>query len=169
MHKIRIAGPDDLPRLVEILNQAIATGKANAHSEPFCVETRRAWFDAHTPDTHPIYVCEDEEGQVVGYLSISPYRGRPALARTGEISYYVDYDCHGQGIGSALMRYALGDCERIGKHMLLAIVLEGNTPSLRLLEKFNFEKWGFLPEVAELSGKLCGHWYYGRRITPSKS
>jgi L-amino acid N-acyltransferase YncA len=164
MHTLRLATLADLPRLVGIDNQAIASGIANAYSEPFTMEARRGWFEAHSPAAHPIYVCE-LDGRVAGYLSISPYRDRPALARTGEISYYVDYELHGKGIGSALMQYAFADCGRIGKHVLLAIVLEWNTGSIHLLEKFGFEKWGYLPEVAEFKGRLCGQYYYGKRLT----
>ena len=164
MPKIRIASLTDLPRLVEIYNQAIASHTATADTLPFTVEARRGWFDAHIPDAYPIYACEDENGLEVGYLSLSPYRGRPALARTAEVSYYVDYGRHGKGIGSALMQVALDDCARIGKKVLLAIVLEWNAPSIKLLEKFGFEKWGYLPEVAEVAERLCGHLYYGKEI-----
>jgi phosphinothricin acetyltransferase len=76
----------------------------------------------------------------------------------------VDYSQHGKGIGSALMQYALEDCVRIGKKVLLAIVLEWNTASIKLLEKSSFDKWGYLPEVAEFSGRQCGHLYYGRKV-----
>jgi len=128
------------------------------------VAARLDWFNQHDGNQDPIYVCEDESKQILGYLSLSPYRDRPALARTAEVSYYVDYGQHGMGIGSTLMQHALEDCARIGKKVLLAIVLEWNAPSIKLLEKFGFEKWGTLPEVAEFSGRLCGHVYYGGRV-----
>ena len=164
MYKIRPATLADLPRIVEIDNQAIVTGNANAYSKPFTVEERRDWFAIHVPDSHPIYICKDDNDLVIGYLSLSPYRDRPALDRTAEVSYYVDYGQHGKGIGSALIQYALEDCARIGKKVLLAIVLEWNAPSIKLLERFGFEKWGTLPEVAEFSGRLCGHLYYGKKV-----
>ena len=164
MATIRLATPADLPRLVEIYNQAIASHTATADTIPFSVETRRGWFNVHTPDTYPIYVYEGDGHLVVGYLSISPYRDRPALSRTAEISYYVDYSQHGRGIGSALMDHALQDARRIGKKVYLAILLEWNTSSLRLLEKFEFSRWGHLPNVAEFDGKLCGQYIYGRNV-----
>lgn len=162
MNPVRLARPVDLPRLVEIYNQAIESGRANADLVPYTEASRRVWFAEHGPDTDPIYVYDD--GDVRGYLSLSPYRGRPALRRTAEISYYVDYAHHGEGIGSALMEYALAEAPRLGKKILLAIVFEGNTPSVRLLEKFGFTKWGFLPEVAEVGETLHSHLYYGRKV-----
>jgi L-amino acid N-acyltransferase YncA len=164
MSPIRMASPADLPHIVEIYNQAIESHTATADTVPFTVEQRGEWFASHNPEQYPIYVYEQVDGEVIGWLSVSPYRGRPALARTAEISYYVDYAHHGQGIGSALMTHALQDAGRIGKKIYLAILLEWNTGSIRLLEKFGFEKWGHLPEVAELDGRLCGQFYYGRTV-----
>jgi L-amino acid N-acyltransferase YncA len=164
MNPVRLAVADDLPRLVAIYNQAIASGGATADISPYTVASRRAWFEEHAPDSHPIFVFDGGDGTVTGYLSLSPYRGRPALRRTAEVSYYVDYAHHGRGIGSALMAYAVAEAPRTGKKILLAIVLEGNAPSVHLLEKFSFVRWGFLPEVAELDGNMRGHLYYGRKV-----
>ena len=163
MSLVRIATQADLPAIVAIYNQAIAAQNATPDTTAFTVEERLDWFGSHSADEYPIYVCEGEEGRILGWLSLSPYRERPALSRTAEISYYVDYAFHDKGIGSALMQHAIAECPRLGKQLLLAILLERNTPSIKLLEKFGFKKWGFLPEVAELPGGLCGHLYYGRK------
>jgi L-amino acid N-acyltransferase YncA len=163
MNVIQIATLKDLPRIVEIYNQAIASRNATADTVPFTVDERLEWFSIHDPSEYPIFVYE-QEGDVVGWLSISPYRGRPALKRSAEVSYYVDYAHHRQGIGSALLAYAIADASRINKHVYIAILLEWNAGSLRLLEKYGFERWGYLPEVAEYDGKLCGQYYYGRKV-----
>ena len=99
----RIATPTDLSAIVAIYNQTIAARNTTADTTPFTVEARLDWFNAHSAGEYPIYVCEADDGQALGWLSLSPYRGRSALARTAEVSYYVDYACHGKGIGSALM------------------------------------------------------------------
>jgi phosphinothricin acetyltransferase len=164
LHPVRLAAAADLPRLVEIYNQAIAAGDVTADTVPFAVEARRDWFEQHGPAAYPIYVCGGEPGKVLGYLSLSPYRGRPALARTAEVSYYVDYEEHGRGIGSALLAHALREAPGLGKRVLIAVLLEWNTASLGLLVRFGFERWGYLPGVAELGGRLCGQFYYGRKV-----
>jgi L-amino acid N-acyltransferase YncA len=77
-----------------------------------------------------------------------------------DITYYLDYGQHGQGVGSALLRHALEDADRIAKKVYLTILLEGNTSNLRLLEKFGFQRWGYLPQVAEIPGGLRGQFIY---------
>jgi L-amino acid N-acyltransferase YncA len=163
MYEIRLAVRSDLSCLVNIYNQAIALKSVTADTTPFSEEERIPWFEKHSPDVHPIYVCEIGHA-VVGYLSVSSYRERPALARTGEVSYYVDTAWQSKGVGSALLQYALSDALRIDKSIYLAIVLEGNTASMRLLEKYGFDRWGYLPEVADFDGILCSQIYYGRQI-----
>jgi L-amino acid N-acyltransferase YncA len=161
--KIRLATLTDLSRIVEIYNQAVVAHNATADTTPFTTEQRLDWFRLHSPEAYPIYLYE-QGGKVLGWLSVSPYRGRPALSRTAEVSYYVDYGVQGSGIGSALLAHAIEEAPHIGKRIFLAIVLEWNTASIHLLEKYGFEKWGYLPEVAEFDGRLCGQFYYGKRL-----
>ena len=161
---IRFAQSDDLERIVAIYNQAVAHKNATADLQPVDVQQRIAWFNAHNPESYPLYVKEVEDN-VVGWCSLSPYRpGRLALEKTVEITYFIDYTYHNRGIGSELIQHALNDCPRIKKRIVFAIVLEKNIRSLKLLERFGFERWGYLPEVAEFDGTLCGHVYMGKKI-----
>jgi phosphinothricin acetyltransferase len=161
---IRVANPDDLKDIVNIYNQAITAGQRTADLTTFDVKDRIGWFTSHDAERHPILVA-DTGRKVIGYLSISPYReGRQALRQTAEVSYYVDFECHGQGTASLLMRHALTICPALGIRVLFAILLEGNDASIRLLNRFGFEKWGFMPGVATFEGVELGHLYYGRHI-----
>jgi L-amino acid N-acyltransferase YncA len=161
---IRIAHIDDLPAVVDIYNQSIPSKQSTGDREPVRVEDRITWFREHHPDQHPIFVAE-EEGQVVGWCSLSAYRpGRAALRFTAEISYYIAYAHHGQGIGTALVAHALAVCPTLGIKHVFAIVLEGNQASLNLLNKTGFEQWGYLPKVADFDGREVGHLYYGKHV-----
>jgi L-amino acid N-acyltransferase YncA len=161
---IRLARQDDLPVIVDIYNQAIQTKQSTGDLQPFRIEDRLAWFRDHVPGEHPIFVAE-VEGLVVGWCSLSAYRpGRAALRFTSEISYYIDFAYHRRGIGTALVEHAMAACPTLQLRHLFAIVLEGNQASIHLLEKMGFEKWGYLPQVADLDGKEVGHLYYGRHV-----
>ena len=161
---IRLAQPDDLPAIVEIYNQSIPSKQSTGDTEPVHVEDRLAWFREHRPEQHPIFVAEID-GQVAGWCSLSAYRpGRAALRFTAEISYYIASAHHGRGLGTALIERALAACPALGIRHLFAIVLESNQASIRLLQKTGFERWGYLPRVADFDGKEVGHLYYGRHV-----
>ncbi|OFX89521.1 MAG: hypothetical protein A2W99_14435 [Bacteroidetes bacterium GWF2_33_16] len=160
---IRFAQEEDLNQIVNIYNQAIING-TTADTIPYKVSDKLNWFKEHSTEFYPIYIKE-EYGKIRGWCSISHYRtGRLAVARTAEISYYVDYSYHRQGIGSDLISYALQDCIRIEKKTLIAIILENNIPSINLLSKFGFGQWGFMPDVAEFGKKTLGHLFLGKKI-----
>jgi L-amino acid N-acyltransferase YncA len=161
---IRFAQMDDLPALVDIYNQSIPSKKSTGDTQPLRVEDRLIWFGEHRQDAHPIFVAE-VKGQVAGWCSLSAYRpGRAALRFTAEISYYIAPTHHRRGIGRALVEHALAACPGLGIRHIFAIVLEGNQASLNLLEKMGFERWGYLPRVADFDGNEVGHLYYGRHL-----
>ena len=161
---IRLAQIDDLPMIVDIYNQSIPSKRATGDTQPLQVEDRLTWYREHRPEEHPLFVA-DVEGQVAGWCSLSAYRpGRAALRFTAEISYYIAYAYHRQGIGTSLVEHALAACPALGIRHVFAIVLEGNQSSLKLLEKMGFDQWGHLPRVADFDGKEVGHLYYGRHM-----
>lgn len=161
---IRYALIDDLKDIVAIYNQAIQRKNATADLKPIDTNSRLKWFEEHTQDKHPIFVCEIN-GQVIGWISLSPYRpGREALRFTAEVSYYIHSDFQGKGIGSQLLGFVIKECPKYQIKNLFAIILEHNVSSIKLVEGFSFEKWGLLPNVADFDGKEYGHLYYGLRI-----
>ena len=161
---IRIAATGDIAALTEIYNQAIALRSATADMEPVTLAERRRWLAKHPRDAYPVFVAE-VSGRVTGYCSLSPYReGRRALRHTAEISYYVHEDFRGRGYGSQLIAHAVELSPALGIRVLFAILLDINSDSVRMLEKFGFERWGHLPDVADFDGAVCGHFYYGLRV-----
>ena len=165
---IRIATAGDIPAITEIYNQAIAMQSATADMSPVSIESRHTWLSEHAPNEYPVYVAESQgtiTDGVLGWCSLSPYRpGRAALRATAEISYYVHEDHRRAGVGSELIAHVLEQCPGLGIKALFAILLDINTDSTRILEKFGFEQWGHMPNVADFNGHECGHLYYGRRV-----
>jgi phosphinothricin acetyltransferase len=159
----RDARSADLAAIVAIYNQAIAE-QATGDTEPVSVEGRRAWLDDHARVGRPILVAEAGE-EVLGWASLSAYRpGRAALRHTAEISYYTHVSHRRRGISAALIQSAIARCPAQGIHTLFAIVLDDNRPSIGLLEKLGFERWGHMPRVASFGDREVGHFYYGRRL-----
>lgn len=161
---IRTAQENDLSGIVAIYNQAISEQFCTGDTRSVSVESRRDWFSQHTAGTYPIYIAE-ESGQLLGWCSLSPYRpGRAALRTTAEISYYVDSTQRGQGLGSRLVQHALVEAPALGFTHLLAVLMDVNTASVRLLENQSFRQWGYLPGVARFDSAVCGQFIYGREI-----
>jgi phosphinothricin acetyltransferase len=161
---IRKAEVSDLRNIVDIYNQAVPTHRSTANTIPWTVQSRTPWFNEHEPDKHPIFVAE-VDGQVIGWCSLSVYRpGRLALRYTAEISYYIDNDFQQRGIGSTLISQALKDCPSLQIKNIIAVIIDRNEASKKLLEKLGFEQWAYLPRVLDFNGQEFGEYYYGIRI-----
>ncbi len=162
--KIRFALLNDLERIIDIYNQAVNAGNATADLNELSSNDRKEWFLEHHKDKYPIYVL-DADNKIIGWGSLSPYRkGRGGLKETAEISYYLDYNYHRLGYGKKLIEHMISDCKRLGIKNLFALLLEVNKASIIILEKFGFNKWGFMPDVVNLNGVKCGHLIYGKKI-----
>jgi L-amino acid N-acyltransferase YncA len=161
---IRLIEMADLYAVNEIYNQAVRSKYQTAETEETSLEYRRRWYDEHLLDDYPVFVME-EVSAVVGWVSLCEYRkDRKALRYTSEVSFYIRKDRQGQGIGTELLEFVIDRAREISIKTLIGILLEPNTASIRLLKKFNFQKWGDMPNVAEFDGIECNHQFYGLRI-----
>lgn len=161
MMKIRKAILDDNVRITEILNQAITAGNATAILDTFKPDERLDWLQEHMGDKYMIYVAEIK-GDVVGWLSLSPYRkGRQAFGHLAEITYYIDYNHHRKGIAMALYKKALQHCIKHGIEKLIAFLYADNKASVRMLETLGFKQWGLFPGTIRVKGNDLDHVIYG--------
>lgn len=149
--KIRDAVETDLPAIIEIYNTTISSRMVTGDTEPVSVESRLAWFHRHTSTSRPLWVLELDSA-IAGWLSLQPFYGRPAYHATAEVSVYASPTCRRRGVGQRLVEQAVRHSPALGLTTLLGFIFAHNQPSLRLFEKFGFERWGYLPQVAELDG-----------------
>jgi phosphinothricin acetyltransferase len=163
MHTHRPATLADLPAIVAIYNATIASRQVTADLEPVSVESRRAWFDEHTPDRRPLWVVEGD-GDIRAWLSFSSFYGRPAYRHTAEISVYVRDDVRRVGLASYLLRAAIAAAPHLEVEVLLGFIFAHNEPSLALFRRHDFSDWGLLPRVAVLDGVKRDLAILGRRV-----
>jgi phosphinothricin acetyltransferase len=162
--QIRIAEEKDYQDVVKIYNHAVDEKFATADSEHVTVESRKEWFALHSPESYPIYVAEEHD-EIIGWCALSPHRpGRKALSTVAEISYYIHKKHRKKGVANSLIIYTIESAKSLGFKNLISILLDLNKPSIHILEKFAFEKWGHLPNVADIDGTVCGQFIYGRKI-----
>ncbi|WP_034346329.1 GNAT family N-acetyltransferase [Deinococcus misasensis] len=162
MH-IRNALKSDLLAIVEIYNSTIASRMVTADLEPISIESREAWFEAHGPDTHPLWVMQDGD-QIAGWLSYSAFYGRPAYRHTAEVSIYLHPEYRGQGLGRRFLQEAIDRAPEFQFHTLLGFIFSHNQPSLKLFQSFGFSTYGELPNVAVLDGQERSLTILGKRI-----
>lgn len=144
---IRTAERRDLSAMLDIYNYEVKNGTATFDVEPRAGAVGEAWFAAHNTGNHPLLVAE-EDGKVLGYASLSPYRDFDAYLQTVELSVYVAPESRGRGIASALMEAVLRLArEDADTHTVVSVIAGGNAASVRLHEKFGFTYSGTLHEV----------------------
>ena len=154
----------DFQEIVKIYNHAVEEKFATADTEHVTVDSKMSWFKQHSSETYPIYVAQ-ENGKLVGWCSLSPHRpGRKALITVAEISYYIHKDHRRKGIANSLITHTIEKAKLLGFKNLITILLDLNKPSIHILEKFGFEKWGHLPDIAEIDGITCGQYIYGKKL-----
>ncbi len=162
--EIRKAIKEDLVALTDIYNQAICFKNCTCDTEIFAPGDRMSWFQQHENEKYPIFTCLLNK-KPIGYSYFTAYRpGREAVEHVAEISYYLDFSIHGQHIGSQLMEFMLKEAHKCGITVLLAILLESNQNSIKLLQKYGFTEWGRLPQIVSLNGRKIDHLYYGKHL-----
>ncbi len=148
---IRDAVEADLPAIVEIYNAAIRSRIATAQLDPVSVKERLPWWRAHSAESHPLWVAA-LEGQTAGWFSFHPFIARGAYRRTAEVSVYVGENFRRRGVGRALLEKAIGHSPSLEITALVGGIFGHNEPSLRLFAQMGFERWGFLPRIAQVDG-----------------
>ena len=159
----RLATRSDLQQIVEIYNSTIPSRMVTADTEPVSVESRVSWFEGHKSDVRPLWVVEDSN-RILAWLSFSSFYGRPAYAKTAELSVYVHEAQRNHGLGSYLLTQALRHAPILKVDTLLGFIFGHNEPSLALFHRFKFSRWGELPKVASLDGIERDLVIVGRRV-----
>lgn len=154
----------DLPNIVEIYNSTILSRMVTADTENVSVESRLQWFHEHNPETRPLWVVEDQESKIIGWVSFSSFYGRPAYNGTVELSIYMHESSRGKGYGKKVLQHCIDNAEKFGVKTLLGFIFLHNEPSLKLFRHFGFEDWGVFPDVAVLDGVERTLVILGKRI-----
>lgn len=162
---VRDAVVADLSAIVDIYNTTVPSRMVTADLEPVSVDSRLTWFHQHTPASRPLWVAELDQ-RIVGWLSFQSFYGRPAYAATAEISIYIAPTYRCLGFGQYLLQQAIERSPTLGVKTLLGFVFAHNEPSLKLFDRFGFQRWGYLPQVAELDAIERDVVIVGLRVGP---
>jgi L-amino acid N-acyltransferase YncA len=150
--RVREASEADLPGILAIYNDVIATTTAIYADDPVDLDDRRAWFAARRAAGYPVLVAAGA-GEVLGFASFGDWRAWPAYATTVEHSVHVRADQRGRGIGRALVGELIERARAMGKHVVIGGIDADNAASIGLHERLGFEHAALHREVARKFGR----------------
>jgi L-amino acid N-acyltransferase len=150
--QIRDAEESDLPGLLAIYNDVIATSTAVYTDAPVTLEDRRQWRQARVASGYPVLVAIDSSG-VLGFSTFGDFRSWPGYRYTVEHTVHVRADCRGRGIGSELLEALFPRAAALDKHVMIAGVDAANSASIRFHERLGFERAAHLKEVGHKFGR----------------
>lgn len=162
---IRDAEEADLPSILAIYNDVIASSTAVYMEEPVTLENRRAWWQAHVQQGYPVLVASDESG-VVGFATFTDFRAPPGYRFTVEHSIHVHRDRRGRGVGRVLMLPLIDQAAQLGKHVMIGGVDAQNVASIRFHERLGFERVAYFREVGFKFGRWLDLVFLQRSLVP---
>jgi L-amino acid N-acyltransferase len=142
----------DLPGLLAIYNEVIATSTAVYSDTAVTLEERREWWRARTARGYPVLIARDAAG-VAGFATFGDFRTWPGYRFTVEHTVHVRVDGRGRGVGTLLLKGLLPRAAALGKHMMIGGVDAQNAAAIRFHERLGFTRAGTLHEVGHKFGR----------------
>jgi L-amino acid N-acyltransferase len=140
---IRPATESDLPAILAIYNQVIATSTAVYRDDPVTLEDRQAWFNTRTKSNYPVLVATEsinETEKIIGFASFGDYRASPGYRFSVEHTVHIHPEHRGQGIGRQLIEALIPSARNLGKHAMVGGVDSENAASIRFHQSLGFEQ-----------------------------
>lgn len=148
---IRDAVALDAAVLASIYNQGIDDRGATFETEPRSAADMTAKL-AERERYQLLVITED--GMVLGWAGLSPYRPRECYAGIAEFSIYLDRHARGRGLGRQLLTALIGRARECGYWKLVSRIFPSNAGSRALCRTCGFREVG----VYQKHGRLDGRW-----------
>lgn len=110
-----------------------------------------AEFDAGRLREHR-FVALGAQGEVLGWVAVSPVSKRPVYAGVVEHSVYVDPAASGRGVGRVLLDALIASTEAAGIWTIQSAVFPSNAASLALHARAGFRQVGYRERIARHHG-----------------
>ncbi len=96
----------------------------------------------------PFIVAETDNGEILGFAYVAPWRQKSAYRTTVEDSIYLRAAATGKRVGTKLLEELLTLSKQAGVKEVVAVISDsGAESSVRLHEQFGFKKQGHLAKV----------------------
>ncbi|HEY0050556.1 MAG TPA: GNAT family N-acetyltransferase [Pyrinomonadaceae bacterium] len=156
---VRCVTPGDAAQIAGIYNYYIETSHATFELDAIdSAEMENRMRESLARD-YPFFVCE-ANGEILGYAYGRQYRPRRAYRHSIEVSVYIKNGAQGNGIGTRLYERLFPEIRQRDFHAIIAGISLPNEASIRLHEKFGFEKVAHFREVGFKFGGWIdvGYW-----------
>lgn len=151
--RIRPATSLDAAEIMEIYNREVLETAHTFDLHPRTLEDQRRYIEDRSGGL-VVLTAENDEGDVVGFGSISFYRDRPGYRTSVENSVYVRPDLHRSGVGSALLAALIDNARVHGFHAMFARIVDAQEASVALHQRHGFEMVGIEREAGRKFGKF---------------
>ena len=156
--KVRKVKLQDCEQLAEIYNFYILNTYHTFENLPVSaaeIQNRVSQITVNYP-----FLVYEENNQISGYAYAAGYKPREAYVYSAEVSIYLRDGSCGKGIGKSLYQKLLDELSRTNIHAMIAGIALPNEASVRLHEKFGFEKVAHFREVGFKLGRWIdvGYW-----------
>ncbi len=143
---VRPARPEDADQVGEICNHYIASSTITFEEEPVSASEMAGRIREIQAQSYPWLVAAVGP-KVLGFAYAGKWKVRAAYKHSSEITVYVRAGQERSGVGSALYDQLLPALKARGVHAAIGGVALPNDPSIRLHEKFGFQKCAHFKEV----------------------
>ena len=150
--QIRPAVTQDASEMMAIYNPVVLTSTATFDLVPRSLAEQEEWIEDRS-GARIVLVAVNEDGRVVGYSALSPYRDRAAYSTTVEDSVYVHEDFQQLGVGKLLLGSLVETARAHGFHAVMARIVASHEASIALHAQCGFEAVGHEREVGRKFGK----------------
>lgn len=134
---IRNATVDDAEQIARIYNHYVSHTTASFEVAPVSISQMAERLASLIP-SYPVFVYENENGEITGYCYAHSWKSYEAYKGTLETTIYLHPDITGNGTGANLMNRLIEECRRRGFHTLIACITAENENSLRFHEHIGF-------------------------------
>jgi len=156
--KIRTAYLEDAAAIAAIYNFYVERSHSTFETEIINKSEMRRRV-SEILENYPFLVGE-ENGEIIGYAYASRYKTRAGYRHSVEVSVYIKNGIEGKGIGTILYENLFAELKTKSVHAIVAGIALPNDASIRLHEKFGFEKVAHFREVGFKHGRWIdvGYW-----------
>ncbi|MGC2234809.1 MAG: N-acetyltransferase family protein [Pyrinomonadaceae bacterium] len=156
---IRTVTLDDAAQVAEIYNYYIKTSHATFELDAIDSAGMENRIRETFQKNYPFFVCEENE-EIVGYAYGRQFRPRRAYLHSIEVSVYIKRGAEGKGVGTMLYQKLFAEILQMDFHAIIAGISLPNDASIKLHEKFGFEKVAHFREVGYKFGRWIdvGYW-----------